>query len=119
MMRTSTLMVWVPPTRSNSSKGALFVAEQLALDEVLWDRGAVELDHDPILALATAMDGAGDDLLAGAGDRLELLHDRPQALGSADHSLGTLRKPQLFLKIACQPLQLAAFYLRPPPIFAG
>jgi len=45
---------------------ALFVAEKFALDEVLRDGGAIELDEGGVGALALAVEGAGDKFLAGA-----------------------------------------------------
>jgi hypothetical protein len=40
------------------------VAEQLALQQVLLQGGAVDGDEGPVLAAAVAVDGAGDELLA-------------------------------------------------------
>ena len=45
---------------------ARLVAEELALHEVGRNRGAVDRDHRPIGALAGAVDGPGDELLARA-----------------------------------------------------
>ncbi len=45
---------------------ALLVAEQLALDELLADRRAVHRDERALGARAAGVDGAGDQLLAGA-----------------------------------------------------
>ena len=49
---------------------ALLVAEQDALDEVLGDGAAVDGDERLAGALALALDGAGDQLLADAASRL-------------------------------------------------
>ena len=48
---------------------ALLVAEQDALDQVLGDGAAVDGDERPGLALALALDGARDQLLADAATR--------------------------------------------------
>jgi hypothetical protein len=47
--------------------GAAAIAEELGLDVVLGDGGAVELDEDAVLAQALGVHGAADQLLAGAG----------------------------------------------------
>ena len=46
---------------------ALFVAEQLRFEQVLLQRGAVHLDEVARGAVRVVVDGAGDQLLAGAG----------------------------------------------------
>ena len=46
---------------------AVAIAEELGLDVVLGDGGAVELDEDAIAAQALGVHGAGDEFLAGAG----------------------------------------------------
>ena len=45
---------------------AVAIAEQLGLDVVFGNGGAVELDEDAIAAQALGVDGAGDEFLAGA-----------------------------------------------------
>ena len=50
-----------------AGEGALAVAEQLALQQVLRQRGAVLHDERLAAAEAAVMDGAGDQFLAGAG----------------------------------------------------
>ncbi len=56
-----------------AGEGALLVAEEFALDEVLGDGAAVE-DHEGAVAASRGrVGGAGDDLFAGAG--LALDHD--------------------------------------------
>ena len=47
--------------------GAVAIAEELGLDEVFGDGGAVELDEDAVAAEGFGVDGAGDELFAGAG----------------------------------------------------
>jgi len=42
------------------------IAEQLGLDEGFGDGGAVQLDEDAVAAQALGMNGAGNQLLAGA-----------------------------------------------------
>ena len=49
-----------------AGEGALLVAEQLALQQRLGERRAVEADERPLLARAGEVDGAGDQLLADA-----------------------------------------------------
>ena len=46
---------------------ALLVSEELGLEEVLLERGAVHLDEVARGAQRVVMDGARDELLAGAG----------------------------------------------------
>ena len=93
------------------------MAEELALDEILGDGGTVELHQDPVLAGALRMDGAGDDLLAGAGlaqeehagigrgDLAHVLHHRAQALRGPDEIPLDLRGPQLLLQVEGQAAQ--------------
>src|SRR5262249_44953075 len=50
-----------------AGEGAALVPEQLALEERLGERGAVELDVGLAGALAATVDLLGDDLLADAG----------------------------------------------------
>ena len=50
---------------------ALLVAEELALDERVGQRGAVELDEGPGPARAQVVDRVGDELLADAGLALQ------------------------------------------------
>src|SRR5690606_14300454 len=59
---------------------ALLVAEELALDELGRDRGAVDLDERAAGALGAVVDPAGDELLAGAG----LAGDEHAGLGRRD-----------------------------------
>ncbi len=47
--------------------GSVAVAEEFRLDVGLGDGGAVELDEDAVAAEAFGVDGAGDELFAGAG----------------------------------------------------
>jgi hypothetical protein len=49
-----------------AGKGALLVAEQLALQQLLRDGGAVEGQEGRLGTGAVLVDGAGDQLLAGA-----------------------------------------------------
>ncbi len=53
--------------RDGSGERALFVAEQLAFEQAGGDGGAVELDEGALAAAAQVVNGAGDQLLAGAG----------------------------------------------------
>ena len=49
-----------------AGEGALLVAEQLRLDQILRDRRAVDLDEGALGALAVVVERVGDQLLAGA-----------------------------------------------------
>ena len=53
--------------RGRAREGALLVAEQLGFDEVARDRRHVDGDERPLPALAVIVQGARDELLAGAG----------------------------------------------------
>ena len=53
--------------RGAAGDGGVAVAEELGFDEVLGDGGAVELDEDAVTAERLSVDGAGDELFAGAG----------------------------------------------------
>src|SRR2546423_1336932 len=84
---------WAPSRRTG--EGAAVVAEELALDELGGDGGAVHLHKGAAGQRRLLVDGAGDELLAGpalAGDEdaalgrrhlgdlpEELLHDRRRA----------------------------------------
>src|SRR5204863_3116288 len=57
--------------RRGAGEGALLVAEQLALEEVLGDGAAVDDDEGAVLARAGLVDGLGGAALAGAGLALE------------------------------------------------
>ena len=50
---------------------ALLVAEQLALEQVLGQRGAVLADEELVAPRALIVHGRGDELLAGAGLALD------------------------------------------------
>src|SRR5690606_4086351 len=52
---------------AGAGEGALLVAKQFALDEVLWDGCAVDLDEGLAGAARVGMQRLGDELLAGAG----------------------------------------------------
>src|SRR5262249_39822068 len=54
-------------TDEGAGEGAALVAEELALEELGGDGGTVELDEGAGAAGAGVVDGAGDELLAGAG----------------------------------------------------
>src|SRR5690348_14527875 len=53
--------------RDGARKGALFVAEHLALEKACRDGGAVEFDEGGLAARAEIVDGARQQFLAGAG----------------------------------------------------
>ncbi len=54
------------PLGHGAGEGAALVAEELALQQVLGDGGAVDGDEELLGARAVLVDGAGDELLAGA-----------------------------------------------------
>ena len=101
-----------------AGEGALAVAEQLALEHVARNRGAVEGDERAVGAVRGAMDHAREHLLAGAGlageeDRqgargqpagevheLDGLLGDPQALGVALEGLGRPQRRALLLVAA-------------------
>ena len=58
-----------PPNflRDRASKGAAFVAKELAFEQTSGNRGAVQLDKRSALAAAAIMNGTCDKLLARAG----------------------------------------------------
>src|SRR5213075_3207980 len=53
--------------REGAGEGALLVAEELALDERLGNRRAVEVDEGAVRARPVAVEPARDELLAGSG----------------------------------------------------
>ena len=55
---------FAPPDRAGER--AALVAEELALEQRLGERGAVQLDERLLGARAVLVDGRGDELLAGA-----------------------------------------------------
>ena len=55
------------PIAQRAGERALGVAEELALEQFARDRRAVDADQRPVAALAGLVDGARDQLLAGAG----------------------------------------------------
>jgi hypothetical protein len=63
-----------------AGEGAAAVAEQLALEEVTRDRGAVEGDEGPLSAVREFVNSPGQDLLAGAA----LARDQDIDLGPRD-----------------------------------
>ena len=101
-----------------AGEGALAVAEQLALEHVARDGGAVEGQERPVGAVRGAVDGAREHFLAGAGlageedakrgrrdaarDREQLGHllGDPDALGVAVERLGGPQRGALLLLAA-------------------
>src|SRR4029450_6229506 len=67
--------------RRGAGERSPFVAEQLALEQCRWKRGAVACDERVPAARAQAMDGAGDELLARAG----LSADEDRGVGRHPH----------------------------------
>ena len=66
-----------------AGEGASDVAEEFALEQFARNGGAVDADQRPVAALAGFMDGAGDQLLAGA--RLAVDHHRGVGGGDELH----------------------------------
>ena len=60
------LLELADPPAVGAGEGALLVAEQLALQQVLGDGGAVDGQERRLGPQAVLVDGAGDQLLAGA-----------------------------------------------------
>ena len=73
--------------RGSGGAGAVAVAEELGLDVVLGDGGAVELDEGAIAAEGFGVHGAADELFAGAG----LAEDEDAAVGGG-HEFDLLAK---------------------------
>src|ERR1051325_1088127 len=90
---------------------ALLVAEQLRFDQILRDRGAVDLDERPLRPLAVVMNGVGDQLLAGSvlalnqdvrlagGDAFDELEQLLHLLALADDVLKLIAILQLGLEL--------------------
>ena len=60
-----------PACRQGAGEGSALVTEQLGLEERLGQRGAVDHDERPVGARARIVDGAREELLAGAGLALD------------------------------------------------
>ena len=75
---------WNSPlcVRSRARERAFDVAEQLGLEQVLGHRAAVDRDERLVLARARAVNGAREQLLAGAG----LAGDQHARVGVRDHA---------------------------------
>ena len=82
-----------------AGESALFVAEELGVDELAGNGAAVDADEWATAAVAAVVDGAGDYFLAGArfaeqqhggvgdADQVDALHDGGKADGVADNAL--------------------------------
>ena len=114
-MPPSALLELADAPAVGAGEGALLVAEQLALQQRLGDGGAVDRQERLVGPAAVLVEGAGDQLLAGAalaedqdvdvlrGDPADglahLLHDRAAAddavaaCSSAGSTAGTLHQP--------------------------
>ena len=100
---------------------ALAVAEQLALEHVARDRGAVERVERAVGAVGRAMDDAREHLLAGAGLAREQDRDRcgGDAPGDREELGGLLGDPEALgvsVEGLCGP-QRGALLLVPPVVF--
>ena len=74
-----------------AGKGAAFVAEQLALDQLARDRRHVDRDKRAVAALAVIVQRAGDQFLAGAA----LADDHHRQVGAhqpGDHAIDLLHR---------------------------
>src|SRR3989475_9133630 len=78
--------------RDGAREGALLVPEQLALEQVLGNGGAVDRDERPRGLRAVMMDGAGHDLLARP--RLALDEHGRLARRDARHELVDLERSE-------------------------
>jgi len=100
-------------------EGALAIAEQLRFEEVLGDGGAVADDERLVLVRAQAVDGPGDDLLAGPrlarderarevlGDVLDEPEDLEHGRIAADEALEDVLALQPLLEVQRLPAELA------------
>src|SRR5947207_7983384 len=77
--------------RDRARERPLDVTEELRLHQGLWDRAAVDRDERPVPAGALRVDGAGDELLAGAA--LARDEDGGQAVGGLPDGLEALEPP--------------------------
>src|SRR5262249_11149881 len=105
-----------------AGEGALLVPKQLTLEQIEWNRRAVELQKRPAIARADLVDCTGDQLLAGAGLALDehggigrsnphhLLQDRLER-GAVTHEL--FESPLFAIGRDC--LEICDSYHRPPP----
>ena len=94
-----------------AGEGALLVAEELALQQARGDGRAVELDEGALPARAEIVDGAGDELLAGAGlpadedggvgrrDGFDLLEDLAQGGACRDDLLEVVLGADLVFQV--------------------
>ena len=110
------------------AEGAFFVAEQFALHQTGWQRGAVHLDERLVLALARGMDGAGDQFLArtgfagdehrgvGGSDAAHVVEHLHQGGTAADDLLEIMSRFDLFLEIQVLLLEAGPFALGQYPI---
>src|SRR5262249_1975497 len=93
--------------RHRAGERAALVAEELALDQLLRDRGAVHLDERLVLPRRVVVERARDELLAGAalagdehrrrrvGDALEHVVDLGEAVRRADDPEARAARPGL------------------------
>jgi hypothetical protein len=114
--------------RDGAGEGAFLVAEQLALDQPCGDGRAVELDEGPVAAGAQLVEGAGDELLAGAGlaadehggvgggDGFDLLQHPAQGGAPADDLVEVVFGADLFFQVD---LLLVQFVLERLDLFEG
>ena len=98
-----------------AGEGAALVAEELGLEELEGEGGAVDLDEGALAAGGAVVDGAGDELLADAG----LAPDEDGGIGVGDlidhfldglHARAVLEHPVV---LGAAPLELAPQHLLP------
>ncbi len=77
--------------RRRAGEGALLVAEQLVLEEVLGDRRAVDRDERPLRPRRELVQGAGEQLLAGAA-LAEQQHGRVARRRALERQHGVLER---------------------------
>ena len=97
------------PLLVGAGERALLVAEELGFEQVLLERRAVHLDEVPARAQRVVVDGAGDELLAGARLAADqhrrvalrhLLHDAEHALQRAARADDAVEVVDVVLRVA-------------------
>jgi hypothetical protein len=113
--------------RHRPGEGALLVSEEIALDEGRGDGRAVHLHQHRLLAAAARMEGAGDQLLSGAGlarqehggigrgHLVDAPEDAPEGRRHAHRLVRSHRRLHLVLEVLGQVLQALALGFGPPP----
>ena len=101
-----------------AGEGTALVAEELGLEELEGEGGAVDLDEGALAAGGAVVDGAGDELLADAG----LAPDEDGGIGVGDlidhfldglHAGAVLEHPVV---LGAAPLELTSEHLLSEPL---